>query len=228
MSAAHTRPDRLSDTGEPPLRRSGGCRTFRGNYVTCGFTVFVFFLTGTMLSCTPPPFTFSFSESYSRDKFSGQNVSGHVIGICPLLTSHGAVSRQKLPSRDMAAVFRKSRADLPLVEADSLVAVLSKTFADSVLATYFRLLFNGDIVTLQTADSLWKAMPSDFLFVVCLRHGMDVRTFNHLMRKRISLEVSLWDRKAMETSDGAWRRCSRRAHVKAHVPRSSLGAIARH
>ncbi|MBN1308317.1 MAG: hypothetical protein JXA18_10400 [Chitinispirillaceae bacterium] len=157
---------------------------------------------GSLTSCTPSPFGFTLSGHYTRDRFSGRDIGGHSIGVCPLLNAGGPVPGTKLPSTAMIAALRKKRPDLRLQGADDVHAALSSMLPAVALERYYRLLFNGEVVALQSADSLWKAVGADYLLVVRLRYGMDIRTFNHRSRKRIGLEAELWDCAAMET---AWR-----------------------
>jgi hypothetical protein len=97
---------------------------------------------------------------------------------------------------------RKSRPDLQFRNAVDVHKMLSSKFNDTILANYYRLLYDNDIVQLQIADSLWKVIDCDYLFVVRLRRGIDIRTFNERLRKRIEIEAELWDRSGMEV---AWR-----------------------
>ncbi len=155
-----------------------------------------------LLSCTPSPFRFSLSNSYTREYFSGRDVGGHTFGICPLLTDRGPVTGTKLPSATVVAMVRKERPGLQVREADSVHTALLSALSGQALERYYNLLYKGEIVSLQNADSLWKAVGTDYLLVIRLRHGMDIRTFNQMSRKRINLEAELWDCPAMET---VWR-----------------------
>ena len=153
-------------------------------------------------SCTPPPFQFVLSDNYTRERFSGRDIGNHTIGVCPLLTRNGPVFGAKLPSSAVAEMIRKTRPDLLIHDADSIHAALSSRLPTATLQRYYRLLFEGEVVSVQTEDSLWNAVTTDYLLVVRMRHGMDIRTFNQRSKKRINLEAELWDRSAMET---VWR-----------------------
>ncbi|MBN1578615.1 MAG: hypothetical protein JW913_18775 [Chitinispirillaceae bacterium] len=171
-------------------------------FTVSGALVIIAAMLGPLVSCTPSPFGFTLSSNYTRDRFSGRDIGGHSIGICPLLTAEGPVAGTKLPSPAVIAALRKKRPDLQFRDADNVHATLSSVLPSVTMERYYRLLFTGDVVALQSEDSLWGAVNVDYLLVVRLRHGMDIRTFNQRSRKRISIEAELWDCASMET---AWR-----------------------
>ena len=55
---------------------------------------------------------------------------------------------------------------------------------------------------MQTVDTFWNGVPTDYLLVVRVIYGMDVHTFNRRNRKKFRLEAELWNRNEMEV---VWR-----------------------
>lgn len=152
------------------------------------------------LSCTPSPYSFTLSNNYTREKFSGRDISAHRIALFPLLASGGIITGPKFPSADIAGVFRKVRPDLNFLDADTVRDLIAKALAPSFLDSMQTLLYKGEIAALQTEEQFWRSVQAEYLFVFRLRHGIDIRTFNQLSRKRIIVEAELWDCAAMETA----------------------------
>ena len=157
---------------------------------------------GLFFICTPPLYDFDITHNYSRTKFSGRDLSNRLIGISPLLTQSGAIFGRKFPSISIIEMIRKEKKELEVIGADSVHNVLSRQLPSERLDNFYQLLYSGKIVTLQNEDTIWNAMNTDYLLALRVRHGMDIRTFNQMMRKKVRLEAELWDCVAKET---AWR-----------------------
>ncbi len=165
--------------------------------------IFLSFLICLQTACTSSKaLRFVLSDNYTRERFSGRDIGGHTIGLCPLLTKDGPITGDSGLSAVVAETVVKMRPDLVVINADSVHAVLSGRLPPDLLQRYYNLLFTGEILLLQTLDSLWNALNSDYLLLIRMRHGMYVRTFGNKTLKRIGLEAELWDRRAMET---VWR-----------------------
>lgn len=162
-------------------------------------------------ACTPPPFEFTLTNNYQRENFSGRDVAGRTIGCCMLLTDTGVVTAEVLPSKEIVKKIRSTRPDLNFKESDSVYHRLGHSLVRTDLQRFRSLLYKGDLVALQALDTVWRAVGYDYLFVLRLRRGMHIKTFNQMMRKRFLIEAELWDCREIET---VWRviidgKCSR-------------------
>lgn len=155
-----------------------------------------------LFSCSPALFNFEVKNSYTREYFTGRDIGGHTIGICPFLTRQGAVMRDVQTSREMVKLIKKERPDIAVVATDQVEQMFHEKLDSAALDRFYKLLYQGDVMALQVLDTVWNALTVDYLMVIRMRSGMNIRTFNRVARKRLALEAELWDRTAMET---VWR-----------------------
>jgi hypothetical protein len=154
------------------------------------------------LYCSPSPYGFSVNQLYCREKFSGSDLYGRSIGICPLLRDTAYDTLQFLRSQNQFEELKKNRSDLQLISADEIEKNFLNKWGMDSLQEFFNLLFRGKIASLQTRDSLWSGVKSDYYLVMRLKDASTVKTFNNAVRKRVSLEAELWDCKDQEV---LWR-----------------------
>jgi len=171
------------------------------------------------LYCSPSPYGFSVNHLYSREKFSGSDLHERSIGICLLLKDTAYDTVQFLRSKNHFEELRKVRSDLQFISADEIEShFLNKWNMDS-LHQFYTLLFRGEIASLQTRDSLWKGIKSDYYLVMRLRNASTVITLNNNVRKRVSVEAELWDCKEQEV---LWRIAVRGICIRGKIPDSQF------
>lgn len=154
------------------------------------------------LYCTSSLYNFNTVHNFTRSGFTGRNLDNRIIGICPLLTAAGPVLGEKIAYSEIIERIKEERTDLKWIDADSVHVMFTRKMTGDERETFYALLYNARIVALQTADTLWRKVTPDFLIVFRLRHGMDIRTFNQLTRKKVIIEVELWEPASRET---VWR-----------------------
>jgi hypothetical protein len=190
--------------------------------------VLLFTLSFWLMECTPPPFEFALSNTYRREYFSGRDVGNKVIGVYLLLQAAGGSAKKELPSSLILRAVHKARPDLLFAEPDSVSGRLQKELSPGSVERFQTLLFNGEVVALQESDTAWRTIGYDYLLAVRLRHGMDIRTFNQMLRKRVVLEAELWD---CSQGEAAWRvivngQCSRKGYTDRQFLLEALSSIA--
>jgi hypothetical protein len=152
--------------------------------------------------CTSSLYEFSVRHDFTRSGFTGQHLDNRVIGCCPLLTAKGPVYGKKLQFSEIIENIKGDRPELTFIDADKFHALLSHQMTEEDRNKFYQMLYTEEIVALQTSDSLWKAVTTDFVLVFRLRQGMDIHTFNQMTRKKVTLEAELWEPATMET---VWR-----------------------
>ncbi len=167
------------------------------------------------LCCSPSPYGFSVNHLYSREKFSSSELYERSIGICHLLRDTCYDTLQFLRSKSHFEELKKVRSDLQFISADEIERHFLNKWSMDSLQQFFTLLFKGQIATLQTRDSLWSGIKSDYYLVMRLRDASTVKTFNNAVRKRVSVEAELWDCKDQEV---LWRIIVRGICVRGKIP----------
>lgn len=167
------------------------------------------------LYCSPSPYGFSVNQLYSREKFRGSDLYERSIGICPLLRDTGYDTMQFLRSKSHFEELRKVRSDLHFISADEIESHFLDKWSTDSLHQFFTLLFRGEVASLQTRDSLWSGIKSDYYLVMRLRDASTVKKLNNEIRKRVNMEAELWDCKDQEV---LWRTAVRGICIKDKIP----------
>jgi|GEM_PF-1688312 len=169
--------------------------------------------------CAPQPYRFSSSLMYVRDRFSGRDIGNHTIALLAPLT-HGGIAKAESFSFDAyGEMARDALPAMDVIGADSLHSVLLGRLGEEAFEHYCTLLFTGEIAVLQTCDSLWNAVGADYLLVVRIHRGMDIRTFNNVRSRRLALEAEVWDCAGREV---AWRHGVSASCDRTEVPDEKL------
>lgn len=155
-----------------------------------------------LLYCSPRQCGFSVNHLYSRDKFSGSDLYEKSIGICPLLRDTGYDTVQLLNSDTSFEELKKVRTDLHFASVSEMEKHFLKKWDQDSLQLFYNLLFRGEIAVLQTRDSIWNAIKSDYYLVMRMANASTVKTFNNTVSKRLHLEAELWDCRDQEV---LWR-----------------------
>ena len=182
---------------------------------------------GVLFACTPPPTEFTMARSYQREHFSGKDVSGKTIGLSMLISDPKGAVKKGIASSLVGTTARKNRPDLLFTEPDSVRAHMVKEVPEDSVEDFYHLLFKGDVPALQVHDSLWRSVGNDFLLAARLSHGMNIRTFNQMARKRILVEAELWDCREYEV---VWRvsvngQCSRAGYSDRQLLLDALSTV---
>ncbi|HAJ80759.1 MAG TPA: hypothetical protein DCO75_13430 [Fibrobacteres bacterium] len=139
---------------------------------------------------------------YVNDKFTGASLSGQSVLILPVLTEKGPDTFSIFSPYSIGGLLSKNRNDLRLV--------LWKDFENKYLSyhdfhsldDFYSALFRGNILYAQTSDSIWQAIDAHYMLVIRVRYAALIKGFYEDLRRRLSMEVELWDTRAPEA---VWR-----------------------
>lgn len=169
---------------------------FRG---ICGAIIICFV---NFLDCSPPQYEFTVDQLYVRENFSGRNVSNRNICMGPLLTDHGLDTSGILNSTHQFQTITRERPDLQFVPLSKFETTFKKKISSNDLNLLYHQLFKAEMISLQTSDSVWKAVPGDYLMVLRATKALKLKTFDKMIKKELNIEGELWDCTRMEV---AWR-----------------------
>jgi hypothetical protein len=139
---------------------------------------------------------------YANDAFNGASFSGQSLLVLPGLTGKGPVAIRAFSPRQMGSSLQKLRKDLHLSYGEAFEQAYKKSHDERSLFNFYASLFNGDVIAIQTSDSVWKTIDAAYVLVVRLKYAAVIRGFDGNSHKRLSMEVELWDVKVSET---VWR-----------------------
>lgn len=155
-----------------------------------GITLFCILV---LITCSPPPYGFVLNNQYIRNDFSGRELSGKLICMCPLLNGVRADTSGALRSDELFRKVAKSRSDLRLISPGEMENTFRKKWGRDSLNLFFEMLSKGEMLSLQTSDSLWKGIGARYFMALRVKNASTVKSFNRSVRKRVSLEAELWD-----------------------------------
>lgn len=152
--------------------------------------------------CTPPC-DHLYKQLYAEKNFTGRSLYDKNIGLCPVLLSDG-VDKAVLSDKKLLETLKKTLPDLRVNRIEELEIAFKKNNKSELLANFYEKLYKSDMVFLQTSDSIWNLIQSDYLVVIRVKGGYSFKTFKSKILKRLDLETELWDCKNMEV---VWRGC---------------------
>lgn len=156
-----------------------------------------------LLLCTSVTFKFSISSSYTKRGFSGWDLGNHNIGICPILTESGWLEEKTFSYVNITKGIRKLHPTLKFKSPESVQMSIERCFSSGEVSNIYKNLFNGSVLFLQNYDTLWNNINYDYLMLIRIKSGTYIKTFDNLTRKKIKLEIELWQTKGKEC---VWRR----------------------
>ena len=155
-----------------------------------------------IITCSPPPYGFVLNNQYVRNDFTGRELGGKTISMCPFLKDSGADTTGMLSSGDILKSVSKSRSDLRLISVREMEKRFREKWGSDSLQLFYKMLSLGEIIQLQNSDSLWNGIGTRYFMALRLKSASKIKSFNRSVRKRISLEAELWDR---ELTGVVWR-----------------------
>lgn len=137
-------------------------------------------------------------QLYKSDGFSGITISGRTILILPFLTRSGFDTAGVLSPALLHKNLAKKRRDLRLSVDRSFESDYYAKHDTASLDSFYANLFRGELVALQTADSVWKTMKTPYILAIRLKNGATIIDFGHRSHRLLLLEAELWDVKTAE------------------------------
>jgi hypothetical protein len=142
---------------------------------------------------------------YSSDRLSGKAFAGQSILILPVLTRDGP-DTARFPSPSAIARFlQENRHDLQFVYPAAFEKKYRLTTSGrdtAAMDRFYRSLYNGEMMAVQTSDSIWKAVDAAYLLSLRVTYAAAIRGFDGTVSKRLTMEAELWE---VAASEAVWR-----------------------
>ena len=145
---------------------------------------------------------YAVEQLYCAKGFSGVSVSGRAILILPLLTPNGFDTSSALSPEEMQRWLKKNRRDLHFSIDRGFETAYVDNHDSASLAGFYNNLFKGEMVPVQTSDSVWSAIKLPFVLAVRLKGGATIKDFEHTAHRVLLLEAELWD---VKNAEPVWR-----------------------
>jgi hypothetical protein len=137
------------------------------------------------------------SERFTNEEFGDQTVL-----LLPLFSEKGFDTSSSISDSVLGRMLADKRKDLTIFFRPEFERRYAKAFPDDTVASFYKILFNGDILSLQTLDSAWTCMPSNYVIAVRVADAGRVKDFHGVMKRKLSLEAEIWKSK---TAEVVWR-----------------------
>lgn len=133
---------------------------------------------------------------YTDPTFDPAALGGKPIAMLPLITATGVDTAGALQPRKLRWYIREYRRDLRLVPVEETYddpRPAERRYFDSLRVQLCRALYNGDVVLVQQSDTIRSAIPSAYFISFIFRGGAKITSLDHVSKRRVILEVELWD-----------------------------------
>jgi hypothetical protein len=145
---------------------------------------------------------FSVQQLYVREGFGGRMLSGRTILLLPLLTKAGFENSGELNPDMQMKWLKRDRNDLIFTADRSFEKRFMAQCDSGSLALFYRNLYSGDNVAIQTSDSVWNTIPVPLVLAVRLKNAAHIKDFDRKSHRVLMLEAELWSRDSAEV---LWR-----------------------
>ncbi|MFP4163064.1 MAG: hypothetical protein ACLFVE_03705 [Chitinispirillaceae bacterium] len=130
---------------------------------------------------------------YTDPQFTARRLSNVKIAVLPLLSAQGPVRAEELKPRSILELVRKTRPGIDWSGTDEFELSFKNMGGLSKLKSFYSLIFEGNVLALNGADSLWNAVEHSLLLTFRLKSGATVRSFDIGQKKQFDIECELWD-----------------------------------
>jgi hypothetical protein len=135
---------------------------------------------------------------YQNDRLTPEQFSGQSVTLFPVFTKQGFETSAMLGDSIQAVLIKDIRQDLTLYAQQGFERLYLQAHDSVSLKHFYARIFQGDIIGLQTSDTMWKTMPSRYLLLIRFANGTRVKTLDEQVLRRLDLEAELWDARTAE------------------------------
>ncbi len=139
---------------------------------------------------------------YRNPSLTGGTFSERTILLLPPMRGERLDTVGYLAPRHQAQWFRKQRPDLGLTFIEQLRDTMRSAGAVGQVDSLCRRLARNDILAVQDMRDVWERINADFLLSSRLAYGASIRNLDNKVRKKVRIEVEMWDRRRREV---VWR-----------------------
>lgn len=154
-----------------------------------------------VLSECTPPCKFIFNQLYLQKDFTGRDIYRKTIEICPVLFENGP-DTTSFAEQNLLEILKKTKPKIIINKKNRLKDIFCRHCDITMLENFYKKLYESDMISLQTSDSIWSRVESDYLLVVYVRGGYTLQVLGSRVLKKIIVETELWDCHGMEV---VWR-----------------------
>lgn len=166
------------------------------------FNWMILLITLSIISCSQPV-QLKYQNLYTSNSIAtSYRLGGPKIMMSPLLTTNGPDTSGIFSSKNYLKLADRLRPEFSFVSISESNKCFTSKYKKLLLASLYQELSKGDILRLQTADSLWANLCDPYLLVMRLTAGVRLKTFDHGVRLKFILESEIWSRDSMEV---VWR-----------------------
>jgi hypothetical protein len=168
------------------------------------------FMSAQLISCMfsvrhIEPARYSVRLLYSDERLNVAAFSGQSLLVLPVLTKNGA-DTTKFPSPNtLSRLFQRNHGAMQFIYPEAFEKKYQSTAVNHDFASldrFYRSFFNGEIIKVQTSDSIWNAIDAAYLLCVRVKYAATIRAFDGNTVKRLVLGVELWK---VDVSEAVWR-----------------------
>jgi hypothetical protein len=150
----------------------------------------------TGLSCSPGTTSFKSAVLHQDVRLDGKQFSGQSLLLFPIFTKSGFVDQPVFSAAAQAQILMEQRQDLRISTAGQFEQQFVAGHGRTALERFYQSIFSGDILTTQTSDTVWHAMPCRYALLIGMPAGIRVRGYDDALYRQTRLQAELWDTRA--------------------------------
>lgn len=134
------------------------------------------------------------NEGLKNDRMSTDNS----VLLLPLITKVGFDSSNTFSPHIQTELLKTIQKYITYYYKADLEKKYSEKNETGKLDDFYQKLIDGNTLALTASHSVWENMPSHYLMAIRLNNGSRIRSFDGILKRKVSLEAELWDAKRVE------------------------------
>ncbi len=140
-----------------------------------------------------PAVTYRMEPEYRQSGFSMKRLADCSMTVFPLLSSLGPDTTRFFSAFRHEKLLSRMRPDIQVTRSDRFQNEVRAVYGKATADSFLHALGDGHVAVLQTTDSVWNLVKTDFAVVTRIANGLTIHAFSGKTKRKVTLELEIWD-----------------------------------
>ena len=136
---------------------------------------------------------------YQLKSFSPKMLTNSGVLILPVLVGEESGTLKYLDIKEITKMLLNVRKDLTPIDKKDFELRIKAKYDSTILISFYKNLYNSDIIALQNSDSIWQETECDYCLVMRIKNAVKIKSINNVIKRKMILETELWKINRPET-----------------------------
>ncbi len=112
--------------------------------------------------------------------------------VLPLIIDNALDSSIKVSPKHIGKTLQKYQPGKRVFSYKTLEKRFLKRHPQTLLDSFYQDIISQKILSLTARDSVWEYIPSSYVLIIRVTHGVHIKSFEGLQKRKVVLEGELW------------------------------------